>query len=54
MDRTPAPVRMFSANERVSRLTYSRLPPSTVRHCGRSNTCISPWLAQNRMNADAG
>ena len=36
------------------RRTYSRLPPDTVRHCGLSLICSSPWLSQKRANAVNG
>ncbi|MNT44872.1 hypothetical protein D3C72_1814200 [compost metagenome] len=36
------------------RRTYSREPPCTVFHCGRSSICIRPWLAQKSKKVEAG
>ncbi|EXI78485.1 MAG: hypothetical protein AW12_03029 [Candidatus Accumulibacter sp. BA-94] len=36
------------------RRTYSRPPPLTVRHSGRSKTCSRPWLRQKRTKVASG
>jgi len=44
----------MSGNCAAMRRTYSRAPPFTVIHCGRSLTCSKPWLWQNCRKVATG
>ena len=52
--RTPRPVRSPGLKASVMRSTYSRLPPSTVRHSSRFLSCMRRWLTKKRINAFSG
>ncbi len=43
-----------SPSRAAIRLTYSRLPPVTVRHWGEFVTVSMPWLAKKRIRYRAG
>ena len=46
--------RIRSRKPTTSFLTYSREPPSTTRHWGRSSMLRRPWFLKNRMKNCAG
>ena len=54
MARTGVDVRILPRKLRRKASTYVRLPPSTVRHAGRSRSESSPWLSKKRRNGSAG